>query len=173
MLAIKIQPVRQNDIPLLQKTFPQGGLEKHPERYGRQQQGLVTYLIAWQGRKAVGHGLVKWQRPADDPVASRLQEPCPDLEDLFVVEELRSHGIGTQILHHAEALAFQRGYQQLGLSAGAENDDRARRLYERLGYRDLSIGEFTERYEYVDQNGQSQLWEGVCIYLIKSIKFDG
>jgi len=164
-----IQPARQSDIPLLQKTFPQGGIEKHPERFGRQQQGLVTYLIAWQGNEPVGHGLVKWQRPTNDPVAPLLQQPCPDLEDLFVVEELRSQGIGTQILRAAEEMAGKRGFHQLGLSADVEENDRARKLYKRLGYDDPGFAPFTERYEYVDQAGQAHVWEGLCIYLIKRI----
>jgi GNAT superfamily N-acetyltransferase len=169
VVELTIQPVRQSDVSLVQKVFTQGGREKHHERLGRQQQGLVTYLIAWRGSNPVGHGLVKWQRPDDDPVASYLQEPCPDLEDLFVIEKLRSQGIGTRILQHAEEMARQRGFHQFGLGAEIEKNDRARKLYERLGYRNSGFAPFTERYEYVDQKGQAQVWEGVCIYLIKSL----
>jgi GNAT superfamily N-acetyltransferase len=165
-----IQAVRPSDVPLLRKYFPEGGPDKHAERLGRQQQGVVTYLIAWHDELPVGHGMVKWSGVEDDRVVPHLKEPCPDLEDLRVLEKLQSQGIGTQILQHAEELARSRGYQQIGLSAGAESDDRARKLYERLGYRDLGIGEFTERYEYVDEYGQDRLWEGVCIYLTKRLE---
>jgi GNAT superfamily N-acetyltransferase len=169
-MNITMQPVRPADIPLLMKIFPEGGPDKHSRRLARQQQGDVTYLIAWYLNQPVGHGMVKWQRPQNDPIAPHLEQACPDIEDLFVLEELRSRGIGTQILHAAEELARGRGYKQIGLSAGAELDDPARKLYQRLGYRDIGIGEFTERYEYVDQDGQFQVWEGACVYLVKHIE---
>ncbi len=168
-LQVIIQAVDKSDIVLLERIFSEGGPAKHAERLARQQQGQITYLIAWYKNQPVGHGMIKWHRSHDDFVAPHLQEECPDIEDLFVLEERRSQGIGTWILRYAEDLARQRGYQQIGLSAGAEADDPARRLYERLGFRDVGFGEITERYEYIDQNGQLQVWEGLCLYLIKRI----
>jgi GNAT superfamily N-acetyltransferase len=168
-VRVSIYPVRESDIALLRDRFPEGGPDKHVERLERQYLGRVTYLIAWHNELPVGHGMVKWNGVEDDQVAPHLPEPCPDIEDLRVREELQSRGIGTQILRHAEELARMRGFNLIGLSAGAESDDRARHLYERLGYRDIGIGEFTERYEYVDAKGQPQVWEGVCLYLTKRL----
>jgi GNAT superfamily N-acetyltransferase len=168
-LKVEVRPIRQTDIAILREYFPQGGPDKHRHRFDRQQEGEVTYLVAWHKKQSVGHALVIWQRPPNDLFASRLQEPCPDVEDLFVLEEMRSQGIATQILRHAEELARLRGYRQVGLSAGVEVDDPGRRLYEHRGYVAAGWGEHTERAEYIDQEGQLQVWEGVCIYMIKPI----
>lgn len=168
-LEVEVRPVRQADIAMLRQRFPEGGPDKHREWFDRQQQTQVTYLVAWHKNQPVGHVVIKWQRPPDDLIASRLKEPCPHIEDLFVLAEMRSQGIGTQILRYAEELVRLRGYQQVGLSAGAEVDDPARRLYQRLGYCEAGWGEHTERYEYIDQEGRAQVWEGICIYLIKRV----
>lgn len=168
-LQVEIVPIRKSDLDLIRKVFPEGGPDKHDERLERQLRGQATYLITWHNEQPVGHGLVKWGGVEDNFVAPHLQEGCPDIEDLRVLEPLQSRGIGSQILDHAEELARARGNKLIGLSAETASDNRARQLYERLGYRDIGIGEFTERYEYVDKEGQPQVWEGVCIYLTKRL----
>jgi GNAT superfamily N-acetyltransferase len=168
-LKVKVRTIRQSDIVMLSEYFPQGGADKHAGRFERQQRGEVTYLVAWHVNNPAGHALVIWQRPPNDLIASRVQDPCPDIEDLFVLEEMRSQGIATQILQHAEELARLQGYKQVGLSAGVDVDDPGRRLYERHGYVAAGWGKHIERGEYIDQEGQLQVWEDVCTYMIKPI----
>ena len=167
--SVDVKPVTEDDIILLERQFPEGLPDKHLGRRGRQQRGLVVYLIAWHEGQPVGHGLLKWGGSGDEHVASRLQGGCPDMEDLFVLEGMRSHGIGTQILQAAERLAAEHGYRRIGLSVDPAQNDPARRLYERLGYRDSGFGEYIEHGEYIDRQGQQQSWEEVCIYLIKEL----
>jgi len=167
---VDIRPITEAEISLLEKCLPQGGSAKHAERFTRQQEREVVYLIAWYQGKPVGHGLLKWGGSQDEPVAKALRTPCPDLEDLFVLPELRSQGIGSQILSFAEDLCWDQGYLFMGLSVGVETNKPARRLYERLGFQDAGFGEYTERGEYLDEQGQRCTWEEVCIYLIKDLK---
>ncbi len=172
-LVLDIRPITETDIALLEKRFPQGGMAKHAERFLRQQKGEAVYLIAWHQGQPVGHTLFKWGGSKDEPVTKQLRVVCPDIEDLFVLAELRLQGIGSQLLHFVERLAWERGYTHIGLSVGAITNEPARRLYEHLGYQDTHFGEYTERGEYLDPQGQHHTWEEICIYLIKDLRAKG
>jgi len=60
------------------------------------------------------------------------------VQDVFVLEERRRQGVATALMAHAEAATAARGYQQLSIGYGSENEA-ARRLYTRLGYRDAGL----------------------------------
>lgn len=60
------------------------------------------------------------------------------LNDLFVVERLRRHGIGRALLERAERLARETDAVGLTLSTATGNL-RAQRLYESMGYRRETI----------------------------------
>jgi GNAT superfamily N-acetyltransferase len=132
-VATDIRQITETDISLLEQCFPQGGKAKHAERFLRQQRGEAGYLIAWVRGQPVGHALLKWGGAQDIPATRQLCGTCPDIEDLFVLVELRSQSIGSQLIRFAEQLARERGYTQIGLSVGAETNAQARLLYEHLG----------------------------------------
>ncbi len=165
----EIRPVCETDLSVLATHFFQGGTAKHTERYARQQKGEVVYLVAFCEGQPVGHALLKWHGSQDVPVASHLEFACPDIEDVFVLAELRSQGIGSQLLSCAEQLAVHHGYAHIGLSVAKANES-ARLLYERLGYQDACLGEYSERGESIDSQGQFQPWKEICIYLIKDLE---
>jgi GNAT superfamily N-acetyltransferase len=167
--VVHIRPIAETDVARLERRFPQGGVAKHAERFVRQQRGDATYLIAWHKGHPVGHALLNYGGSRDEHVAKQSKFACPDLEDLFVLAERRSQGIGSQLVAFAERLASEHGYSYLGISVAAEANDAARRLYEHLGYRDAHFGEYLERGEYVDLEGQRHTWEELCIYLIKDL----
>ena len=169
-IVVDIRPMTVSDVALLEASFPESGSAKHLERFLRQQKGEVVYLIAMRQGMPAGHALLKWRGPEDKHVAHKLRFACPDIEDLFVLEELRSQGIGTQILHFIERLVAEHGYAHIGLSVGVATNERARLLYERLGYKDGDFGAYLEHGEYVDAHGQHHTWEENCLYLIKDLE---
>jgi ribosomal protein S18 acetylase RimI-like enzyme len=63
------------------------------------------------------------------------------LEAAAVVRPLQGQGIGTTLVHAAEALAAERGYGTVELGVEDSNPG-ARRLYERLGYRSVARNDF-------------------------------
>jgi GNAT superfamily N-acetyltransferase len=167
-VSVQVRPAEHRDLILLVRAFPFGPPEKHAERLLRQSLGEVLYLIAWNEGTPVGHGLLKWRGAEEQPIAAYVNGLCPDVEDLFVIEAMRSKGIGRQILSTAECLVRERGYPQIGLSVNVGNE-RAEMLYKLLGYRDAGLGEHYEHGEYVDKHGKLQTWEERCLYLIKML----
>jgi ribosomal protein S18 acetylase RimI-like enzyme len=65
----------------------------------------------------------------------------------------QSKGVGTSLLQRAESDLIQRDFKYVNLNVGRDNDS-ARRLYERLGYR--VIGVDPGRWSYFDQHGRRQ-----------------
>jgi GNAT superfamily N-acetyltransferase len=83
-----------------------------------------TYLVAWDGPHPVGHVHIAW-------AGTELR--LPELQDMYVLPERRGAGIGAALAATAERLVAERGHSRCSLSVSARND-RARSLYERLGY---------------------------------------
>ena len=167
-LSIVIRPAAPGDLPLLHQWFPDGPPEKHAERFAAQQEGKAVYLLAWSRGRPVGHCLLKWEALTEKPLIAERLEKCSEIEDLFVHPDLRSQGIGLQLLRAAEQEAARRGYQRMGLGVATDNP-RARSLYERDGYRDSGFGEHRIGGTYVDEKGCSRTWQETCIYFLKDL----
>ena len=167
-LAPEIRPLKGCEIPILDAHLDVERLAgRHDGRYAQQQYGCLTYLIAWLEGIPIGHAMVRWTGTTDAFVADRISG-CAHVEDLFVMPERRSRGIGTRILARAEHLSLERGFKQIGLAVGIDNP-RARSLYERLGYMDTRFGVFEIGGSYRDVHGKQREWREVCEYLVKRL----
>ncbi len=67
------------------------------------------------------------------------------LEELFVLEEYRSHGLGKECFDHIEKYARENGFTRVRLEVEEENV-RARALYDRLGYKPLAYMQMLKEY---------------------------
>jgi GNAT superfamily N-acetyltransferase len=70
-----------------------------------------------------------------------LGRPCLYLEDLFVVERARGHGVGRRLMVRLAAIAIERGWGRIDFQVLDWNP--ARRFYERLG-----LGQLDEWLRY-------------------------
>jgi ribosomal protein S18 acetylase RimI-like enzyme len=120
-----------------------------------------TYLVAWDGDEPVGHAHISWE-------STKLG--APEIQDVFVPEELRGRGIGTELSQAAEALARKRGYDRTSISASVANEG-ALRLYRRLGYRDAGL-EPQRVAGLILIRGQQVEVDDTLIYLVKEIAVD-
>lgn len=93
--------------------------------------GDVVALLA--GAPAIGFALVT-MRPN-----VWFEGPVGLLDELYVAPALRSRGIGSTLLHAAEALVRERGGELLEINVDGDDVD-ARRFYERHGYRNTEPG---------------------------------
>ncbi|MBD0292750.1 MAG: GNAT family N-acetyltransferase [Jiangellaceae bacterium] len=153
------------DIAALGRVLPPGLY--HRRRFAEQQAGRSSYLIAWSGDEPVGHLNLRWT--GSDHAAVRGRIPLmPDVNGLGVRPELQSRGIGTALIHQAEELVRQRGYSALGLAVSVDNA-RARALYERLGYRPWSHGEYDTGFMDEDASGRETWFADRCVYLVKEL----
>lgn len=106
---------------------------------------------AWQESMRAGRSTVLVALRENTPlgVAQLIHRAIPEVCNVGVPEEHRGPGIGTALMREAERRA--RPARRLRLGVGVDNP-RARRLYERLGYRLLGE-QVTTTYEFVDAEG--------------------
>lgn len=170
VIHVDVRPLAADDLALLQKDLPPEHPEAHVRRLGDQRTGRVTYLIAWQGRRALGHLLVRWGGPTNPEIVWRLGRRAdhPYVEALFVHQEYRSQMIGSQLLNEAERLVRLRGFRRIGLAVAIGNV-RAQALYDRLDYRDADVGELVNYWSYVDEVGREVIGTETVTYLVKQL----
>ena len=120
-----------------------------------------TYLVSWDGDEPTGHAHISWE-------GTRLG--TPEIQDVFVLQELRGRGIGTELSRAAERLAAARGYDRISISASVSNDG-ALRLYRRLGYRDAGLGPQRIAGTIVIR-GKAVDIDDTLLYLVKEIAVD-
>ena len=86
---------------------------------------------------------------------------------LRVMEMFQGFGIGTQLIREAESLTADHGFSWATIAAAKDNA-RARRLYERLGYR--VFGEDEGKWNYLDHENRMRYVHEPCWVLEKRIE---
>ena len=141
-----------------------------------QKEGKTTFLVAWEGKTPVGHLLIRWDGSLEIPrIVDRIPLAAkfagyPSFESVEVRPDRRGRGIGTSLIRHAEELAHKRGFEKAVIEVDIDNP-RARALYERLGYTESGLGEFTTSGTYIDDDdGNMVKWtNGPQVQLIKKL----
>jgi ribosomal protein S18 acetylase RimI-like enzyme len=103
------------------------------DEFGRGQEALAILVAVGSDDTPVGKVHLDFQARAGEGIAILMATA--------VAPELQGEGIGTQLMHAAETLACGRGYESIVLGVEDSNSD-ARRLYERLGYEAVGVGDF-------------------------------
>jgi len=138
--------------------------EHHRERWAQQLRGEAVYLLARENGRVVGHTMLRRHSWYAEVQAG----PDPaEINALHVYEQGR--GVGTAIIAAAEQLARDWGYSAIGLGVGPDNP-RARRLYERLGYREWGGPQVLNEWTEKDADGRILVTHrDLCDYLLKPL----
>ncbi|MFI7414371.1 GNAT family N-acetyltransferase [Streptomyces sp. NPDC049627] len=156
------------DVALLDRHMGSPGRTSfHARRFARQEAGECTYLVAWLDGRPVGHTEMRWIGCAA-PEVRDVRPECPEIGGLAVwPEELRSRGIGSELIRAAENLGRERGLAEAGIGVAMDNP-RAAALYARLGYR--SLIDYQDRYAYEDVDGAIRECVDPCTFLVKDLR---
>jgi GNAT superfamily N-acetyltransferase len=122
-MTLVVRELTDAELELVDRHLPLNRLEQ-------QRADGSTYLVAWVDAAPVGHAHIAWSGTTLD---------APELQDVFVLPELRRRGIATQLTVAAEEAARARGAVTFTLSVSLDGNPSARRLYEQLGYSDAGI----------------------------------
>jgi len=166
-MKLKIRKAEGSDLEALERQIHLPMPDQHSDQLRQQDDGIVTYLVAWSELRAIAYGLIHWKGPRDSVVANKLAG-CPEIFNLTVVEEFRGQGIGTQMMESLEQCVRDRHLSQVGLGVAIEND-RALRLYRRLGYHKAGVPGYIDRWAWIDSAGTSHAEADPCIFLIKEL----
>ncbi|MEU6217988.1 GNAT family N-acetyltransferase [Streptomyces sp. NPDC047022] len=167
---MEITVCRAADVVLLDRYIGSPGVaSSHARRFGCQEAGEGTYLVAWAEGRPVGHAEVRWGG-CDAPEVRAARPGCPEINGLAVwPEELRSRGTGSALIRAAEELARERGRPVIGLGVDEANT-RAAALYARLGYRPLIP--YVNCWSYEDADGVTHEQADPCTFLVKDLAPD-
>lgn len=162
-----IRVLTSQDLATIGAELPAAPYRTHQDDLDWQATGAVTSLVAWLDSTPVGWGFISWNGPRDATVATLLPV-CPEIFRLYVVEKHRSAGFGTALVLEFESLAHAKGLAQVGLGVGIANQ-RARGLYERLGYQTVAGSEYVDRWDYPDARGRRRTAEEPCIFMVRAL----
>lgn len=124
--------------------MPSPGGSTHAGHHADQLAGRTDHLVAWQGARAVGYGVINWAGDRDP--GSRAELPgCPEISNLHVDVAVQGQGIGTALLVEAQSRILARGCARCCVGVSPDNIVAAR-LYARLGYRRTGI-RYVDRYQ--------------------------
>ncbi len=110
-------------------TTPQALQEKWQSYFEEQQEGIRTVAIVRKGQELLGYGslLLKSKYPHFVDI--------PEIHDIWIYEKHRRQGLGRHLIGWLEALALQKGYNEVGIGVGLYADyGSSQRLYIKLGY---------------------------------------
>ena len=142
MAALQIRPARAGDVPLILSLIRAlGDFEKLSHEVVATEEGLRATLFSerpvadvliaeWEGR-GVGFALFFYS------YSTFLAKPGIYLEDLFVIPEFRSKGIGKALLRKIAGIAEERGYGRVEWSC-LDWNERALKFYRGLGAEPMS-----------------------------------
>jgi GNAT superfamily N-acetyltransferase len=123
LVALRVTPLKPHEVELVDRHVPLNRLDE-------QARDGSTYLIAWEGDRPVGHAHIAWD-------GTHLG--LPEIQDVFVLPELRRRGIASQLTHAAEDEARRRGWDRISLSVSRSDNPSAAQLYAKLGYVDAGV----------------------------------
>ena len=147
--GLEIRVANKGDLDALVSAM--GQREFFIDRIGRTRQRAGVLLVAWLDGAVVGD-VYLYCEVQEEPELRRVYPGVPVLNHLEVTPWLRRRGIGTALIRAGETAARERGHDVLTLGVGLDNPD-ARRLYERLGYRDWGQGSIVTRWTEPDPSG--------------------
>jgi RimJ/RimL family protein N-acetyltransferase len=162
-----IRPATRGDVDRMVAAISDYPAAQHHlrARWDAQDRGEGLFLLAHRDGEIVGYTMLlrssKYAevRAADDPA---------EINALYAY--VKNQGVGTAIIRAAEAIAGDWARSSIGLAVSPDNP-KARRLYERLGYRPWSSAQVVDVWTEQDAGGNVvRSHEDRCDYLLKSLR---
>jgi len=161
----EVRPITEPDVAVLDAAYPEHE-SRHQLRLRQQLAGQGTYVVAWPGGEPAGWVFLMNPEHAFERALGGAQ-----LSDLQVAAAYRGAGLGRALLDASEQAARDAGWDTIGLSVTVSNPDNelARSIYHRRGYRDSGQGEFPDGYHYHDAAGVRRYHGEQHVYLVKHL----
>ncbi|WP_414637397.1 GNAT family N-acetyltransferase [Actinophytocola sp.] len=166
MSEVEIRQAQWEDLATLARTLGQKPF--FADRLTRQDNALGVLLTAWADGAPIGD-VYLWLDKAEEPEIREYLPDVPLLTHLEVVLGHRNHGVGTMLIDEAENLARARKHRHIALAVAVDND-KAAKLYDRLGYLNWSREPiFCYSLDFGDGERRAEL----CHVLVKPLTAPG
>lgn len=118
-MNFKIKELKKEDLVILEKNW--GVFEPFENRLKSMLIEESSFFIIWKSKKPIGHGRIWWKE-------------IPIIEDMYVDENLRSNGIGSNLLNFLEERVKEKNHIKVVLFVEKENI-LAEKLYIKKDYK--------------------------------------
>lgn len=120
-----IKKCRESDLSLLKIRFPDDSRSwKHFDYYRNQEEGKSEYLLLWKKDSLIAHLVLSYDND--------LVVGCPEISNLFVLNDFRRVGVATYLLEYAERI-FKKKFSSIVVTVNP-NNTAALNLYIKNGY---------------------------------------
>ena len=157
IMTMTVRDLTIDDLPSITWSGTSTHLQYVAEAIERASRGEVDYLAISIDGQIRGIGGVDFTRNVG----------VGTLYQLTVHSDHQSHGIGTALIRALEKRILDRGLMVAELTVEQEND-RARRLYEWLGYN--IIGTTSESWKEEAENGEISMYTCQCFQMKKTLR---
>ena len=140
----------------------------HVDRLQQQKSRKAVYLGAFINNCAIGYVLLSLENK-EDVMHYTNYEKCADMIDLLIIDPLRNYGVGSRLVLACEEYCREVAIHFLGLDVNPTDNSAAKRLYERLGYREVGEIHLDGVYDFMDKYGNQGRYEDWCVDMIKRI----
>ncbi len=156
MTNYSIRAVPEEDLPLLAWTGEKRHQEYLREWMEKTKTGEIVMLGIYDGDEIIGIGHIDFT----------VVDDAGTLSALNVREDKRSQGLGSLFVDAFEKEVHRRGLNAIELRVET-NNDRARKLYEKLGYEQCGTG--VESWEQYDDEGNREIYSTDVIIMRKNL----
>ncbi len=163
-IRVDVQPARYADLAWLSDT-PDARF--FVDRFERQQNDRGVLFIAWLHDEPVGD-VYLWLEDAEELLLRKNLPGVPLLTHLEAFPGRRNLGVGTAIIKAVESHLNGLGHERAALAV-REDNERAARLYRRLGYADWGHGRLICFADVTCPGGQPGVAPELCRVLVRQL----
>lgn len=161
--AIGVRDACEEDLAALDRLRSGGAL--HRDRLNQADGVNLRYLMVLHRDKASGFGCLVLGQPKEWPAMRYV----PQMIDLFIGEPQRGKGLGSALIGEMERMARERGFTQMFLGVDPVFNEKALRLYQRLGYVALEEEPRLENWSFVDSDGVKHKGTDLVLHMRKEL----
>lgn len=147
-MELQIRACTAADAVALESDMPLPDYE-HFRHWLSQRFDEVTYLVATDFDRPVGHVLIRWNGSVHEQVRTQIGV-MPEIRRLRVHPDRRRNGVAEALMERSERLIADRGFERVGLAVALENVP-ARNLYEGRDYLPAGVDTFVSAHGISDE----------------------
>ena len=165
-ISYQIRIIEESDLDSL--LLVKRDASVHIDRLQQQKDGKAVYFGAFINHCAIGYVLLSLENK-EDVMHYTNCEKCADMIDLLIIDPLRNYGVGSRLALACEEYCREVAIPYLGLDVNPTDNSAAKRLYERLGYREVGEIHLDGVYDFMDKHGSQGRYEDWCVDMIKRV----
>ncbi len=143
---IRLRFLQESDLLLLEWHGGADLRSFYQKEWAKHRGESVMVVVADFNGFPVGHAAIHWLGKPTHP-------EIPDVQSVRVMDVFQGQGIGSRLLEQCEKIVRSENHPRISLAVAVENE-RARRLYERMQYR-ISGKPYDDKWSYTDAKGRT------------------